>query len=572
MTPKWTTALPDWEERFKKGMSLLPCGPIFPEYSKVAMAVFRSLYATDVQNPTGEVDPDTGMAVPPTYGQISRDWIQDLASVLLGAYDAETGRRLIREALIKVPKKNWKSGLAAGLMLTLMIRNNRQGNTAAIIAPTKDTADNCFLPMKTAIEADPELAQLFHIQPIYRTITHRVTKMSCRVYAADTDSISGKKWAFVIFEELWLLAKRKGAADMVLEATGGQASRPEGLVVSITTESDEEPVGVYHSKLEFARKVRDGLVDAPWFLPLLYEWPKDMIKSKAYLDPANSHLVNPNYGASVDPEDFQRKMAEAIEAGGEPLRVFLAKRLNVPPSEHMGGGWAGAEYWNQQADRSLTLDRLIELSDAITVGIDGGGLDDLLGLSFCGRHKHSKRKMLVSYALAHPKAVERRKSESERYDRFVKDGSMFIGADGDEASPDLAEMAKRIKKVHKAGLLSGIGIDPAGTGTVLDALAEEKIDPELIVGVRQGWQIMGSCKTLERWLEDGVVTHDGSALMIWCVSNAKIEASKNASYITKAASGSGKIDPLMATLNAVELMSRNPEAKNKKLVLMTLGG
>ena len=28
----------------------------------------------------------------------------------------------------------------------------------------------------------------------------------------------------------------------------------------------------------------------------------------------------------------------------------------------------------------------------------------------------------------------------------------------------------------------------------------------------------------------------------------------------------------MAAMNAVELMSRNPEPKNKKLVLMTVGG
>ena len=153
--------------------------------------------------------------------------------------------------------------------------------------------------MRDAILADPELETLFHIQPNIRTITHRVTGMSCRVYAADTDTIAGKIWAFVIFEELWLLAQRKGAADLILEATGGQASRPEGVVISITTESDDEPVGVYAEKLKFARAVRDGEIVAPHFLPLLYEWPEDMLKAKAYLQPENWPLVNPNWGASV---------------------------------------------------------------------------------------------------------------------------------------------------------------------------------------------------------------------------------------------------------------------------------
>jgi phage terminase large subunit-like protein len=232
--PEWTTACPDWAERFRDGRSLVPCGALFPDHAEKAMQVFRSLYAVDVQHPEGAIGED-GLPKPPTYGEVSREWILEIATAILGSYDEETGERLIREALLKLPKKQWKSGVAAGLMLTLMLLNWRPSNEAGIIAPTKDTADNVFKPMRDAIEADPELKALFHVQPNMRTITHRVTNMSCRVYAADTDTIAGKKWAFVIFEELWLLAQRKGAEDMMLEATGGQASRPEGVVISITT-------------------------------------------------------------------------------------------------------------------------------------------------------------------------------------------------------------------------------------------------------------------------------------------------------------------------------------------------
>ena len=38
-------------------------------------------------------------------------------------------------------------------------------------------------------------------------------------------------------------------------------------------------------------------------------------------------------------------------AGGESRRVFLAKRLNVPPSENVGGSWSGAEFWADTLDR-----------------------------------------------------------------------------------------------------------------------------------------------------------------------------------------------------------------------------
>lgn len=525
------------------------------------MAVFRSLRAVGIPHPDG-ARTEAGASVTPTVGDICGPWALEIAEGIHGAYDPETGERLIREVFLKVPKKNWKSGWAAMVMLSLMVRNWRESNEGAIIAPTKEGADNVFKPMRDAIRADPEMDELFHIQPNMRTVTHRITGMSCRVYAADTDTVAGKIWAFVILEELWQLSKRAGAEDMILEALGGQASRPEGVVISITTESDEEPVGVYKAKLEFARKVRDGTVDAPWFLPILYEWPEDMIKAKAYMDPENFLLVNPNYGASVDPVDMVRKFDEAREAGSKALQLFLAKRLNVPPSENMSGSWAGAQFWNAQGDRTLTLDEVLDRSEVVVVGIDGGGLDDLLGLSVLGRDGTTREWLHWGHAWAHRIVLERRKDIVEALRGFEVDGDLtFVGVPG----RDVTELADVICRIRDMGLLperNAIGVDAAGIGDIVDELTspDRGITLEQIVAVSQGWKLTAAIKTTERKVAGGELLHGGRPLMAWCVGNAKVEPRGNAIVITKQTAGSAKIDPLMALFDSVSLMACNPEA------------
>jgi phage terminase large subunit-like protein len=122
---------------------------------------------------------------------------------------------------------------------------------------------------------------------------------------------------------------------------------------------------------------------------------------------------------------------------------------------------------------------------------------------------------------------------------------------------------QRLGRVERAGLLNLVGVDPAGIGQVLDALASAGVPAEKVVAVSQGWRLSGAIKTAERKLAAGEMVHDDQPMMTWCVGNAKVEPKGNAMLITKQASGTAKIDPLMALFNAVELMSRNPAATTK---------
>lgn len=542
---QWTTACPDWWRCLAAGESIIP-EPLFPDEAEAGLEVFKGLKIVDAPGS-------------PTIEAACAPWVLAFAGAIFGSYNSETGERLIREVMLCIPKKNSKSTIAAGIMLTALIRNWRLSAEFIILAPTKEIADNSFIPAKDMVNNDDELKALLHVQPHLRLITHRETGATLKVVAADSDVVGGKKAVGVLIDEAWLFGKNPKAADMIREATGGLLSRPEGFIIWLTTQSNEPPAGVFRSKLNYARGVRDGRIDDNRFLPIIYEFSQEMIKSGEARKPENFHLVNPNIDYSVDRPTLERLYMQAELDGEAELRGFLAKHLNIEIGlALMSDAWVGAEFWEAQASAWLSLDEILTRCEVIDVGGDGGGLDDLLGLAVMGRETGSRRWFHWAHAWVHPSVLERRKSEAPRLRDLEKAGDITIV---ERIGDDVEQFAAIVARVNDTGLLDKVGLDPAGIGAVLDALADAGVEEDKIVGISQGWKLTGAIKTTERKLAEGTLLHCGQPLMAWSCGNAKGVPSANAFLITKQASGTAKIDPLMATFNAVSLLSLNPEGR-----------
>ena len=550
--PVWSTANLDWKRSIRDRRSLIPFSPLFPASAEAKMAVFTSLKIVDLPGQ-------------PTFGEASDEWLLDFAAAVFGAFDPETNRQLINEYMLLISKKNTKSTLAAGIMLTELACGFRSYDENLILAPTKEVAANSFGPAMGMIDADEELTDLLKHQEHLRLITHREMKSTLKVVAADSNTVAGKKASRVLVDELWLFGEMNNADSMLKEATGGQVSRPEGYTIYLTTQSDKPPAGVFKQKLNYFRDVRDGIIEDRRKLPVLYEYPDDMVAAGDHLKPANFYVTNPNMGRSVTQEWLEEKAAEADHDADGPKAVFYAKHLNV----EIGVGlrhdaWVGALYWEGATAKSEVWDgsltQFLEIVEVACAGVDGGGLDDLLGLTLIGRHRITKQWLTWSHAWAQMDVFERRKDIASRLGDFIAEGTL---TKCETPTQDLVELADILEQVKDADLFPdayAIGLDPAGITAIVDELVGRGFTEKQMLAIQQGFRLSPGVWGSERKLKDGTLIHADQQLMNWCVGNAKAEQRGNAVLITKQVAGKAKIDPLIALFNGVMLMSRNPEA------------
>lgn len=560
---------PDWVERLEAGRTPIPDLDLDLVAATRAVEIYNRLRLPDVPGQ-------------PSLGEAGGEWFRDLVRAAFGSTDPETGEAWIGEIFCLVPKKNSKTTNSAALGLVALLLNSVPNAQMLIVGPTKDVADTCFSQMTGMILAepiDPEtgrnyLADRFQIRDHLKEIHDRRTGATLSVRAYDKRVVTGTIPILVIIDELHVLGQMAGAADVLAQIRGGMITRPNSLLVTITTQSDKPPTGIFKTELDYARRVRDGEITDTNVLACLYEFPPAIqVREKGaprgaerWRDPALWPMVLPNLGRSITLPRLQMLYEKAAEKGEADLQIWASQHLNIEPGLGLhADAWPGAMHWEARARRG-DLAALLAASECVTAGIDGGGLDDLMALALIGRLRPAneggaRRWWIWARAWAQPEVWKRRKGITPELEEFARAGDLVRCTD---PTQDIREIAEICDQVAATGLFPAeyaIGLDPFGVTALQDELnAVGLVDPRL-VNIGQGAKLAPALWGAERKLADGTLWHCDQGLMDWAVGNVKTEQRGSAIMATKAASGKAKIDPFIAAMNAFVLMSRNPTAE-----------
>jgi phage terminase large subunit-like protein len=547
----------DWEARLRRGEAPIPDLPLNQAMVDEALGIFENLRLPDIEGH------------PPLSGACG-EWFKKIVRAAFGSVDPETRERFLNEIFCLVPKKNSKTTYTAALGLTAMLVNTTPNAKMVVVGPTKEGADTLFGAMKGMIEADPKdpetgenyLENRFHVIDGDQKIVDRLNKTELEVKAFSTSVITGVIPLLVLIDEVHELGSNAKAQKVMRQLKGGMIAKPDALMVMITTQSDGPPAGVFKSELDYARKVRDGEITDTATLPILYEFPEEIQKGekKLWRDPELWPMVMPNLGKSITVPRLLRDYKKALIQGDDEELSWATQHLNVQAGMgSLSGAWTGAKLW-QGAANKVTFEQLMETSDVITAGIDGGGLDDLFGLGLIGRHKKTRVWQSWGRVWAQPEVLAKRPKIASVLRDFEADGDLIICEDATQDLRDVAELLGWVLDERLFPEKEGIGLDPYGVAALIDELAGAGMSGDLLVNVPQGVRLSPAAWGAERKLKDGTLLHSDQPMMDWCVSNAKTERRGNAIMISKAVSGSAKIDPVIALLNAFMLMMRNPVA------------
>jgi phage terminase large subunit-like protein len=470
------------------------------------------------------------------------------------------------------------SASAATIAVLWALMNKKPNAELVIIAPSKTIADRGFEYAAGIIKADEQLSKVFKPPNVHqRVIERHLIGSSISVVAADTGAATGGKQTVTIVDETHELSRNSKASALMTEIRGAYAKSRDGFLLQITTQSKTEPSGMFKAELDRARGVRDGKLKLP-ILPILYEIPRHLQKDGGWKDRTLWPAVNPNWGRSVDPAYLEAQLISAESEGDAALALFASQHFNVEVGVGLGiDGWAGALFWAQAvhpelsrdaigaeqpdvAEKDITwiqLQRLMDRCEVLTMGLDGGGLDDLLGVAVIGREKGTGIWLWWSHAVAAPIALKRHKANIPVYEDFKREGDLTVA----DLPEDMQVLDRIIGMVDASGKLATISVDPYGVDDLKDVCALHGITEESgrFVGERQGIGLMKAIKTAERKLAAGLLRHCGGAMMNWCAGNAKVRLTSTAMMIERSVAGKDKIDPLMAGFDAIMGMTADPQ-------------
>ncbi len=458
-------------------------------------------------------------------------WQKAIIGNLFG-WKRPDGTRRYRSSYIGVARKNGKTPLAAGIVLYVGFCDNEPGAQIYSAAGERDQAALIFRHAAGMIRSNPALAQRCRVYKTFKSLEFYGGDSLYRALSASPESKHGLNAHLVVVDELHVQKTR----DLVDALTTAMASRTQPLTVYTTTAGYDRH-SICWEVYQYARQVRDGVIDDPSFLPAIYEVADDA----DWRDERSWRDANPNLGVSVSLSYLRREFKKAEQL---PAYENTFRRLHLNQWVEQECRWISLGAWDA-CDGPVDGDRLAGAE--CYAALDMSSTRDLSALSlvFPGDDEVA---VLPFGWIPRDRLHERVERDRVPYDVWLRQGLI-------EATPgdviDYAYIRKRVLELGQRYGIRQIAIDRWNASQIMQELAAEGMD---VVPFGQGFASMSApSKRLEELVLSGKLRHGGHPVLRWCLSNCAVEIDPAENIKPSKKKSFERIDMVVATIMAIGL-------------------
>lgn len=464
------------------------------------------------------------------------DWEQAIIANLFGWKHKKTGFRRYQESLIFVPRKNGKTPLCAGIVLYCLSEDGEPGAEIYGAASEYKQASLVFTHAWGMVRQEPYLddkCKVFKGQSksIEVGLPGDPDYGIYRVISSDSLTAHGFNTHVAVVDEL----HTQPNGDLVDALATSTGARRQPLIVYITTSDFEREGSVCNEKVDYAMKVKDGIIDEPTFLPVLYyaelddDWTDEKVWEKA----------NPNIDVSIKREYLRKACKRAQES---PTFENEFKRLHLNIRTQQDVCWIPMDKWNAcNGDVDLEILR----GRVCFSGLDLSTTTDIAAkVSVFDLEKH----LYVVPLFWCPKenAKKRQDRDGVPYLTWANQGLITL-TEGNVIDYDV--IRSDINKFNETYNIKEIAIDRWNATQLTTQLAGDGFD---VIPFGQGFASMSApSKEFEKLILACGLSHNGHPVLKWMASNAAAELDAAGNIKPSKKKSKEKIDGIVALIMAI---------------------
>lgn len=404
-------------------------------------------------------------------------------------------------------------------------------------ASDQKQASLVFNDAAVMVASHPVLSKRCKIIESQKRIVYRPTNSFYQAISAEAYTKHGYDASCIIYDELHTAPNRE-LWDVLTSSVG---AREQPLVIAITT-SGSDRNSICYELHQYAEKVRDGIVDDPTFLPVLFCLPDDADWS----DEENWYAVNPALGDFRKLDEIREKFRYAKET---PSYENTFRQLYLCQWTDSSERWIPDDKWMENKHEFTEADLL---GRDCYVGVDLSSVRDLTAISLIFPMDDGTYKLLVYWFCPQRTAKERSKALSHKanYQKWAKTHENLFITDGNVIDYEFV-LAKCVEIGQKFNV-KGPAIDRLFQAAwFMQGLQKEGFEP---VPWGQGYYSMSQpSKEFETLVFQNRLHHNGDEVLRWNVSNVVVSRDPAGNIKPDKAKSSEKIDGVVSSVMALGL-------------------